>query len=120
MSGRFRRSPRSTKPIPNQVGAWERWAQDHESKGRDLHAKIGELIVERDFLTEDSRGPDVGVADRPQFGGAKRAQVLPEIIRLARNGAWNAHPARASIYVTSSLKVLNCKQSSATRFSSNS
>ena len=55
---------------PNQVGAWKRQAieglvevfskgaerrvRDHESEVRDLHAKIGELIVERDFL---SRGP---------------------------------------------------------------
>ena len=51
----------------NQVGAWrrqaikgllelfskgaERRARDHESEVRDLHAKIGELIVERDFLS---------------------------------------------------------------------
>ncbi len=55
---------------PNQVGAWKRQAveglaevfskdaerrtRDHERAVRDLHAKIGELIVERDFL---SRGP---------------------------------------------------------------
>ena len=55
---------------PNQVGAWkgqaieglvevfskgaERRVRDHESEVRDLHAKIGELIVERDIL---SRGP---------------------------------------------------------------
>ena len=52
---------------PNQVGAWKRQAmeglvevfskgaehrrRDHESEVRDLHAKIGELIVERDFLS---------------------------------------------------------------------
>ena len=52
---------------PNQVGAWKRQAleglaevfskgaerrtRDHESELRDLHAKIGELIVERDFLS---------------------------------------------------------------------
>ena len=55
---------------PNQVGAWkrqameglaevfsgggERRARDHESAVRDLHAKIGELIVERDFLSRGS------------------------------------------------------------------
>ena len=55
---------------PNQVGAWkrqaveglaevfskgtERRARDHESELRDLHAKIGELIVERDFLSRGS------------------------------------------------------------------
>ena len=55
---------------PNQVGAWkrqeieglaevfskgaERRARDHESEVHDLHAKIGELIVERDFLSRGS------------------------------------------------------------------
>ncbi len=55
---------------PNQVGAGkrqavegmaevfskgvERRARDHESEVRDLHAKIGELIVERDFLSRGS------------------------------------------------------------------
>ena len=28
--------------------------RDHESEVRDLHAKIGELIVERDFLSRGS------------------------------------------------------------------
>ena len=55
---------------PNQVGAWkrraieglaelfsegaERRSRDQESAVRDLHAKIGELIVERDFLSRGS------------------------------------------------------------------
>ena len=55
---------------PNQVGAWKRQAvdgqaevfskgaerrsRDHESEIRDLHAKIGELIVERDTLSRGS------------------------------------------------------------------
>ncbi len=54
------------KVHPNQVSAWKRQAmdglsevfsngvdrarRDHESDVRDLHAKIGELTVERDFL----------------------------------------------------------------------
>ena len=52
---------------PNQVGAWKRQAvegladskgaehraRDHEGEVRDLHAKIGELIVER-FLSRGS------------------------------------------------------------------
>ncbi len=54
------------KVHPNQVSTWKRQAQgglgvvfsngvdrarrDHESEVRDLHAKIGELTVERDFL----------------------------------------------------------------------
>ena len=32
----------------------ERRVRDHESEVRDLHAKIGELIVERDFMSRGS------------------------------------------------------------------
>ena len=55
---------------PNQVSAWkrqaldglgevfsngsERWRLGHESKVRELHATIGELTVERDFLSSGS------------------------------------------------------------------
>jgi len=53
------------KVHPNQVSTWKRQAmdglakvfsngtdhrQDYESEIRDLHAKIGQLTVERDFL----------------------------------------------------------------------
>ena len=54
------------KVHPNQVSTWKRQAmdglgdvfsngaeragRDHEAEVRDLHAKIGELTVERDFL----------------------------------------------------------------------
>ena len=54
------------KVHPNQVSTWKRQAmdglgavfsngadparQDHQAEVRDLHAKIGELTVERDFL----------------------------------------------------------------------
>jgi transposase-like protein len=54
------------KVHPNQVSAWKRQAidglgevfsngldrerQDRESEVRELHAKIGQLMVERDFL----------------------------------------------------------------------
>jgi len=54
------------KVHPNQVGAWKRQAvaglgavfsngadkarEDRESEIHDLHAKIGQLTVERDFL----------------------------------------------------------------------
>ena len=57
---------------PNQVSTWkrqameglsevfsgggERRARDRESEVRDLHAKIGELIVERDFCRENVWG----------------------------------------------------------------
>jgi len=55
------------KVHPNQVSDWKRHAieglsavfsnganrerQDHQAEIRDLHAKIGELMVERDFLS---------------------------------------------------------------------
>jgi transposase-like protein len=55
------------KVHPNQVSTWKRQAiegmkvifsngadherQDHEAAVRELHAKIGELTVERDFLS---------------------------------------------------------------------
>ena len=32
----------------------EHQRRDHESEVRDLHAKIGELIVKRDFLSRGS------------------------------------------------------------------
>jgi transposase-like protein len=54
------------KVHPNQVSAWKRQAmdglgavfsngadragRDHDAEVRDLHAKIGEVTVERDFL----------------------------------------------------------------------
>jgi transposase-like protein len=54
------------KVHPNQVSPWKRQAidglseifsnggdrerQDHDTEVRDLHAKIGQLTVERDFL----------------------------------------------------------------------
>ena len=60
------------KVHPNQVSAWkqraveglrevfskgaERSREDHEAEVRDLHAKIGELTVERDFLTKGLKG----------------------------------------------------------------
>ena len=53
---------------PNQVSAWkrqaldglgavfangaERTARDHDAEIRELHAKIGQLTVERDFLSK--------------------------------------------------------------------
>ncbi len=56
------------KVHPNQVSTWKRQAmdglgavfsngaeragRDHETEVRDLHAKIGELTVERDFLAK--------------------------------------------------------------------
>jgi transposase len=59
------------KVHPNQVSTWKRQAvdglgevfsngvdrarRDHECDVRDLHAKIGELTVERDFLARGLR-----------------------------------------------------------------
>ncbi len=56
------------KEHPNQVSAWKRQAvdglgsvfsngadkarMDHDSEVHDLHAKIGQLTVERDFLAK--------------------------------------------------------------------
>lgn len=56
------------KVHPNQVSTWKRQAvdgldevfsngpdrarQDHETEVHDLHAKIGQLTVERDFLAK--------------------------------------------------------------------
>lgn len=56
------------KVHPNQVSTWKRQAieglsevfsngvdrerQDHDTEVRDLHAKIGQLTVERDFLAK--------------------------------------------------------------------
>jgi transposase-like protein len=56
------------KVHPNQVSTWKRQAveglgavfsngaeragRDHDAEVRDLHAKIGELTVERDFLAK--------------------------------------------------------------------
>ena len=76
---------------PNQVGTWKRQAieglgevfskgaerrtRDHESEVRDLHAMIGELIVERDFC-------HAGPVDEPSGttgdGGARPSGAEPE------------------------------------------
>ena len=61
---------------PNQVSGWKRQAQaglqelfagasnrrqkDHDATIHDLHAKIGELTVERDFLSRGLGRPPVG------------------------------------------------------------
>ena len=60
------------KVHPNQVSAWKRQAMDglgavfsngsdkarvdHEGEIHDLHAKIGQLTVERDFLAKGLKG----------------------------------------------------------------
>ena len=67
------------KVHPNQVSTWKRQAMDglgevfangageagsdHEAEVHDLHAKIGQLTVERDFLAETSGvvGPGIVV-----------------------------------------------------------
>ena len=78
---------------PNQVSAWKRQAiaglgevfsnggerrrRDHEREVRELHAKIGELTVERDFLSRGSgrwAGPGAGETRSPR---AEREPSMP-------------------------------------------
>ena len=83
---------------PNQVGAWKRQAmeglvevfskgaehrrRDHESEVRDLHAKIGELIVERDFFVARVRSMSrserraMVVRDHPALSLSRRCRLL--------------------------------------------
>ena len=78
---------------PNQVGAWkrpaieglvevfskgaERRVRDHESEVRDLHAKIGELIVERDFLKgTERRVTRVRSMSRSMSRSERRAMIV--------------------------------------------
>ena len=83
---------------PNQVGAWKRQAmeglvevfskgaerrvRDHESEVRDLHAKIGELIVERDFFVARVRSmsrPErraMIVRDHPALSLSRQCRLL--------------------------------------------
>ena len=86
----------SKHPVhPNQVSAWKRRAiaglgevfsnggerrrRDHESEVRELHAKIGELTVERDFcrefpVDEPGRAPGAGETRSPR---AEREPSMP-------------------------------------------
>ena len=59
----------------------ERRVRDHESEVRDLHAKIGELIVERDFLSRGS--------------GRCKTEVCPSRPCLARSRASRAASSSA-------------------------
>ena len=75
-SSRSRPSTRCTEPGDRQAvdggrclpnGA-NRACRDHESEVRDLHAKIGELTVERDFLARMSRGERKAmITDAPEI-----------------------------------------------------
>ena len=44
----------NTRRVKRALLGAEHRRRDHESEVRDLHAKIGELIVERDFLSRGS------------------------------------------------------------------
>ena len=73
---------------PNQISSWKRQAQDglrelfadgssrrqeeHDATIHDLHAKIGELTVERDFWHAGS-GAEPGRATRDDRTGARPA-----------------------------------------------
>ena len=82
------------KVHPNQVSTWkqravegmkevftkgaERARGDHEGEIRDLHAKIGELTVERDFWPRGSSG-EPGEAQGHDPARPSRAQLEPSI-----------------------------------------
>ena len=53
----------------------ERRVRDHESEVRDLHAKIGELIVERDFCRAGPVDEPVGA---PRDGCARPPGAEPQ------------------------------------------
>ena len=76
---------------PNQVSTWKRQlleglpevfaggagrklAKEHEAKIRDLHAKIGELTVERGFFSARAQALSIHVARNPCW---RSAETLP-------------------------------------------
>jgi transposase-like protein len=79
---------------PNQVSTWkqravegmkevfskgaERGRGDHEAELRDLHAKIGELTVERDFWPKGSSG-EPGGAPGDDRARPSQAQLEPSM-----------------------------------------
>ena len=93
---------------PNQVSAWKRQAiaglgevfsnggerrrRDHESEVRELHAKIGELTVERDFFVERVRS--MGRAERRAL--VRRAHPELSVSRQCRL----LSVGRSSLYYT--------------------
>ena len=89
---------------PNQVSGWKRQAQagleevfagatkrsqkDHEAIVHDLHAKIGELTVERDFYRAGS-GAEQGRAacdDRPRTPESECGPAVPTARREPLDG----------------------------------
>ena len=86
------------KVHPNQVSAWKRQAvdglgevfsnganracRDHESEVRDLHAKIGELTVERDFFSQRAQAMSRGerkamiTRDAPELSLSRQCRLL--------------------------------------------
>ena len=91
----------------NQVGAWKRQAveglsgvfevggkrgEDHEEAIRDLHAKIGELTVERDFFCavwgDEPHGKAVGGGrgGRTEPGPAVRARRRKPLVAVLQAG----------------------------------
>ena len=83
---------------PNQVSTWKRQAIDgldevfgsckasfqseHETTIRDLHAKIGELTVERDFFCE---GSNAEPGRTPADGRARQRVEHQPSVRVARH-----------------------------------
>ncbi len=95
--GRFRRSPRvirciQTRSVPGSARAieglaevfsngGERRARDHESEVRELHARNGELIVERDSclagpLDEPGRASGDGGGGHPALSLSRQCRLL--------------------------------------------
>ena len=95
------------KVHPNQVSVWKqravegmkevftKWAErsrgEHEAEIRDLHAKIGELTVERDFLAKGSsgepgeaQGHDPARPSRSQLEATMPLAVRQPILSLPR------------------------------------
>ena len=111
---------------PNQVGAWKRQAmeglvevfskgaehrrRDHESEVRDLHAKIGELIVERDFLSRGSGSMSRSerramiVRDHPALSLSRQCRLLSvgALLALLRAEGGERGDARADAAASTS------------------
>ena len=82
---------------PNQVSGWKRQAQaglqelfagasnrrqkDHDATIHDLHAKIAELTVERDFLSR-GLGTEPGRAHADDRTGARSFEELPVTVTM--------------------------------------
>ena len=97
------------KVHPNQVSVWkqravegmrevfskgaERSRGDHEGEIRDLHAKIGELTVERDFWPKGSSG-EPGEAQGDDSSRPSQTQLEPSMSLAFRQPVLALPPAQ--------------------------